>query len=235
MMPHDFMTMHSAKAVEYAIALGFLALFVLFWHYVNGGTRIALQAEGAAAPALAPASGSWFGIPDDVHLHPGHAWLREEPDGLVTVGMNSFAERLIGPVSSVALPAPGDELLQGGRAWKLTVDSVPIEMLSPVDGTVVECNDWATAAPERIASDPYGDGWLIKVRPSRLGPNLKQLISGDAARQWIDQAADRLVTLSSPDLGVVYQDGGVPVAGLARAVSGDDGWQEFARRLLLTD
>ena len=98
-MPHDFMTMHAAKTVEYLIAVGYLLLFIPFWRFVNA------RPQAAAAPAhvpvrqKAPALAGWFSLPERLFYHPGHAWLRVDGTDTVTVGINDFAARLVGTPS----------------------------------------------------------------------------------------------------------------------------------------
>jgi hypothetical protein len=71
----------------------------------------------------------------------------------------------------------------------------------------------------------------MKVEPRWLTGNLKNLFSGDAARRFLDLAAGKLAQRLTPQLGVVLQDGGTPVHGIARALD-EDHWDELARRFL---
>jgi hypothetical protein len=106
-------------------------------------------------------------------------------------------------------------------------------MLSPVDGTVVEVNERVERDPAALR-DPYGAGWLFKVKVPELGRALGQLLDPAAARAYLEAAAEGLSRELQPALGRVLQDGGVPVHGIARAVAGE-GWAALARKHLLTD
>jgi hypothetical protein len=81
--------------------------------------------------------------------------------------------------------------------------------------------------------DPYGAGWLFKVKPARLAANLRQLHGTAAGRRMLEDASEALVARMDPELGRVLQDGGAPVHGIARALAGD-GWGELAREFLLS-
>lgn len=232
MMPHDILTLDATKAVEYLIAVAFLLLFVPFWQYVMRSVAAELPAAARVA-GFADLVAGWFRVPDDTFFHPGHAWARVEADGLVTVGADDFAQKLVGPVRGVQLPPPGTRLERGRPAWRLEADSKAVDMLAPVGGEVVAVNRRALEAPETVNRDPYGDGWLIKLRSPRLGAHLAQLKAGEAARRWMSAVCDELCASMTPALGLVYQDGGLPVDGLARALAGDR-WDELASRLLLT-
>jgi len=248
-MAHDLLSVYPAKLMEYGLAVGYLLLFIPFWRYVQGGPRQAavLQAgaaahatvrpaarpEAAARPARAPrpAADGWFRVPAGVHLHPGHTWARLEPDGLVAIGADDFAHKLVGP-ARVELPAVGAKVLQGEPALEIGAEGKRVPMLSPIDGTVVAVNAAAREKADGI-DDPYGAGWLFKVKAPRLAANLRQLLTDNAARRLLEEASERLAARMSPELGRVLQDGGVPIHGVAQALEGDR-WPELARSFFLT-
>ena len=233
MIPHDILTLYSAKMLEYGIAVLFLLLFIPFWRYVQGpATAPALATANSRTPVARAAE--WFLAPADRMFHRGHAWLLGGNDGLVTIGMDDFAAKLVGPLSRVSLPAVGASVGQGEQVWRLTAaDGRSVDMLSPVDGTVVELNAALAATPDLAERDPYGDGWMMKVRPSRLRANRINLLSGRAVHRWMEEAAAGLRGHVAPGLGALAQDGGMPVAGMAKAID-PEGWDRLAATLLLT-
>jgi glycine cleavage system H protein len=234
MLYHDIFTMYSAKAVEYLLAVAFLFLFVPFWRYVNAepaGERAPVRVAEPVPGWLGQMAG-WFHVPEALHFHPGHAWARIGDGELVSVGIDDFANRLVGR-AAVELPPVGARLLQGERAWSLVCDGRAVDMLSPVDGTVVAVNERLRDAPELLERDPYGEGWVVRVRAPRIAANAKHLLRGSLARRWMEDACEGLQTLMSPELGRVYQDGGLPVDGMARNLDAAR-WDAIARRFLLT-
>jgi glycine cleavage system H lipoate-binding protein len=234
MIPHDILTLYSAKMIEYGIAIVFLLLFIPFWKYVQGPGATAVP-EHAMARQSAATGADWFPIPVDRLFHRGHAWARLEADGLVTIGLDGFAAKLVGPLAAVALPHVGVAVGQGERAWRLVADDGrAIEMLSPLDGTIAEINADLATTPEAAQVDPYGRGWLLRVRPDRLRANSTNLLSGATARHWMDEAVAGLQRTLSPELGALAQDGGVPLAGMARIIDPDH-WDRVARTHLLTE
>jgi glycine cleavage system H lipoate-binding protein len=232
MIPQDLLTMASAKAMEYLIAVAFLLLFIPFWRFVNA-ERGAERVVAADLPRWLGQMVEWFLVPDTVYFHPGHGWARVGDGGLVSVGMDDFAHKLVGGVSAIKLPKVGARLGQGEKAWSLVSEGKSVDMLSPVDGVVVAVNGEAAASPERLNLDPYGEGWLLKVRAPRLAANLKQLLSGTSAKRWMEDVCENLRAIMNPDLGRVYQDGGLPVYGMARSMD-PVRWDEVARSFLLT-
>jgi hypothetical protein len=105
--------------------------------------------------------------------------------------------------------------------------------VSPVEGEVVAVNTELRANPALATSDPYGRGWVMKVRAPHLAANLRNLLSGRLARRWMEDAREaldlRLMALS----GSVLQDGGEPVADFARHLPTED-WRRLVREFLLT-
>lgn len=232
MIPHDFMTMHAAKTVEYLIAVGYLLLFIPFWRFLNG--RPAREMAPVLAFKPAAALKQWFAAPEGLFYHPGHAWLRVDGPDTVTVGFDDFAGKLVGVPSALKLPAIGARLAQGAPAWALVAAGKTIDMLSPADGVVIAVNDRAHQSPALAHEQPYGDGWLLKVRNSNLAANLKQLLHGRLAQRWLEDVTDSLRGDLAPALGKVYADGGVLIDGLARSIE-PDAWDDVARRFFMTD
>jgi glycine cleavage system H protein len=228
---HDIFAMYSTKTVEYLIALSFLVLFVPFWRFLNATPAGAERA--AEAPGWLGQIVEWFRVPANVHFHPGHAWARVEERDLVSVGMDDFARKLVGRACALRLPAVGTRLRRGEPAWALASDSKSIDMLAPVDGTVVAVNERVLSDPDLLDHDPYGDGWLVKVKAPAATSELKQLLSGKLARHWMEEVTESLQAMMSPELGRLYQDGGLPVDGMARGLDAAR-WDEIARRFLLT-
>ena len=227
MFTHD---PYVTKAIEYLVGLSFLALFVVFWRFVNG--------EVAPAPARAAAwSGQltdWFRVPRELSFHPGHGWAKADAPGLLTVGMDDFAQQLVGPLAAIDLPAPGTEVRRGARGWTLRAGEKAIDMLSPVTGTVVAVNHDVARQSDLVNDDPYGRGWLFKVQAPSGSHALGDLLTGKAARRWIAGVADELTAAMGPQLGTVMQDGGVPVHGIARSLD-EHHWDDVARKFLTTD
>src|SRR5574341_772711 len=235
-MAFDLLGIYPAKLMEYGLGVGYMLLFIPFWRYVQGGrpaeatARVPAHAPERRVAAAAPAFG-WFQIPAGLRLHPGHTWARVETDGVVTVGMDDFAQKLVGP-ARVSLPAVGARVAQGEPAFELSAGSGSVPMLSPVEGTVVAVNETARASSETL-SEPYGKGWLFKVKAPRLAHDLRQLVSDNAARRLLEDAAEALAARMSPELGRVLQDGGAPILGIGPELEGEE-WTDLARKFFLT-
>ncbi|HEX9205225.1 MAG TPA: glycine cleavage system protein H, partial [Candidatus Deferrimicrobiaceae bacterium] len=214
----------------------FLTGFIYFSRYLSHRAPAPEVAEGRPRSFV-----EYFRVPDGYLFHQGHSWLKAEDDRLVKVGMDDFSQKLIGKVDAVRLPGPGAKLQQGEKGWAVSAQDKTIDILSPIDGEVVAVNQEAIRNPDLLGLDPFESGWLLKVRPERFNPNKRNLLSGEMARQWMSSVLERLrgdignsMEQEGPALGTVYQDGGRPVRGIARALAGDR-WEELARGYFHTD
>jgi glycine cleavage system H protein len=104
-------------------------------------------------------------VPEDLQYTKSHEWVRTEGD-TVTIGITDHAQEELGDVVFVELPDEGDTF-EAGESFG-TVESVKAvsDLYAPVGGEVVEANSALEDAPEKINEDPYGDGWIIKLRTS---------------------------------------------------------------------
>jgi len=226
MFSHD---PYMAKSLEYLVGLTSLGLFIGFWRWVNGGPVDVV----AHAKAFAGQLSEWFRMPQGVSFHPGHAWVRREAPGIIAIGMDDFAQQLVGPVSRLKLPRPGQSLHEGTRGWALEADAKQIDMLAPATGTIVAVNDELVDHPELVNNDPYGRGWLVKLRVPNLSAALAPLNAGAKAKAWMESVSQQLTASMSPELGQLCQDGGMPVSGFARSID-EEHWDDVARTFLLT-
>jgi glycine cleavage system H protein len=187
----------------------------------------------APLPALEPVWVAGYQLPEELHYHRGHTWARVLDPRTVLVGLDDFARTLIGSMREVRAPAAGTWLRQGGRGFQVRADGREAEFISPVDGQVVEVNPDLTTDPALAAKDPYGRGWILKVRVPDLRANLRNLLSGSLARRFTQDAREalelRLMALS----GSVLQDGGERVDDFARHLSNED-WRRLVGEFLLT-
>jgi glycine cleavage system H protein len=93
-----------------------------------------------------------------------HLWLRiEDGEDEVTVGITSFAAAQLGEAKFLELPEEGDVVSADDPVVVIEADDDAIDILSPLDGEVVEVNTPLISAPEAITDDPQGDGWLFKM------------------------------------------------------------------------
>ncbi|HET6711590.1 glycine cleavage system protein GcvH [Amycolatopsis sp.] len=110
-------------------------------------------------------------IPENLQYTKEHEWLKVE-DGIATVGITAFAAESLGDIVFVQLPDPGSAITAGEVFGEVESTKSVSELYAPVSGEVVEVNGTTSDTPEVINSDPYTEGWLLKVRLSGDVPDL---------------------------------------------------------------
>lgn len=105
-------------------------------------------------------------IPDDLRYTRSHEWLRTLPDGSIEIGISDHAQAALGDLVFVEVPEAG-RLLSAGDACAV-VESVKAasDVYSPVGGEVLAGNELLATQPELINTDPYGQGWILRLRPA---------------------------------------------------------------------
>ena len=109
--------------------------------------------------------------PDELRYSSEHEWARIEDGGFVEVGITHYAQDTLGDVVFVELPEVGSQVGQFDKFGEIESVKAVSDLFAPVSGTVTEINDKLEQAPEMVNSDPYGDGWIMKVElddPSEL-------------------------------------------------------------------
>jgi glycine cleavage system H protein len=126
-------------------------------------------------------------IPSNLKYVDSHEWARVESDGVVTIGISDHAQDALGDLVFVETPEVGRALKKGGAAAVVESVKAASDVYSPVSGEVVAANEALGASPELVNSDPYGAGWLFKVKPSNPA-ELNQLLDAAAYGKVVEDA-----------------------------------------------
>ena len=195
--------------------------------------EIAARAALAGAPPVEPVWVAGYQLPEELSYHRGHTWARAIGPDTVLIGVDDFARKLLGPIRALKLPKVGSWLRQGGTGFGVQVNGRGAELVAPIDGEVIEINPALWSQPSLVSDDPYGRGWVMKLRASDLGRTMQNMLSGSLAHKWIEDSRERLQMQLMALSGSVLQDGGEPVADFARHLDDDD-WHQLIHELLLT-
>ena len=103
--------------------------------------------------------------PDNLKYTDSHEWVKQEPDGTVTVGITFHAQDMLGDVVFVDNPAPGRKVTKGEECGVIESVKAAADIYAPVSGEIVASNSALTDAPEKINEDPYG-AWMFRIRPA---------------------------------------------------------------------
>jgi len=174
-----------------------------------------------------------FKVPAHLSYHPGHSWAMKESRQVVRVGMDDFAARVVGHIDEIDLPARGRWLRQGERGWTLGRGTHRFDMLSPIEGEVVDVNPDILRDPTLAHRDPYGVGWLFTVHAPGAEGNMRNLLRGRLAQRWMEESVAALHTQISPGSEARLQDGGHAIGDVLSLVP-EFQWEKFVQEMLLS-
>ena len=125
-------------------------------------------------------------LPGDLRYTNEHEWLRQEEDGTVTIGITDHAQSALGDLVYVELPEVGQEVDAGGEMAVVESVKAASDVYAPIAGEVVAVNEDLSDDPEKINADAYGDGWIVRMRPSGEG----ETMSPDEYQTFLDELDD---------------------------------------------
>jgi glycine cleavage system H protein len=122
-------------------------------------------------------------VPEELQYTRSHEWVRTEDD-TATIGITDYAQEELGDIVYVELPEEGATFDAGDSFG--TVESVKAvsDLYTPIGGEVVEINETLNDSPEKINEDPYGEGWIVKLRVSDEG---SELLSASDYEQFVEE------------------------------------------------
>lgn len=120
-------------------------------------------------------------LPDELYYNvENNVWARKEADGTITVGMTAYACTLAGEVVAYTPKKVGKDIDQGKSVATVESGKWVGPVKAPVTGEVLATNDAVSAKPGTINADPYGNGWLVKMKPSNWDGESGALVTGGA-------------------------------------------------------
>jgi glycine cleavage system H protein len=124
--------------------------------------------------------------PPELKYTKEHEWVRVDGD-IGTIGITDYAQDQLGDIVFVDLPSPGASIVYMQKFGEIESVKAVSELFAPVSGEVIEANDGLGDSPERVNDDPYGEGWMLKVRLGNLG-ELDGLLSADEYEAFLGES-----------------------------------------------
>jgi len=118
-------------------------------------------------------------VPAELKYARSHEWLKQLPDGNVEVGISDHAQEALGDLVFVELPELGRRLAAGEACAVVESVKAASDVFSPVAGTIVAINEQLAQAPELVNHDPYGGGWMMRLKPAAAGGEAALLSAQD--------------------------------------------------------
>lgn len=213
---HEFLL--ATKANEYLIAIVFIVTFILFWRVLNAPRYRPVREAVAEASKIIKG----------VFTHPSHTWAEVVQPNLVNVGMDKFTASVFGSIQEIELPNQGDRIFQGGNAWKIKRGERELVQGAPVSGRVVEVNKKFVENPNLLNRKNPEENWLLKIEPTNLARELRNLLSGKMLTRWNQAVKEQLVAAIVPSEYPVLQEGGEIKPDLGDELTPEQ-WEKVAR------
>lgn len=115
-----------------------------------------------------------------------HEWVREEEDGNITIGITAHAEELLGDMVYVQLPEIGRILAADEECGVVESVKAASDIYAPLAGEIIAVNNLLAETPEVINKDPYGEGWILRLRPDNPD-DLNTLMDSDAYASFVTE------------------------------------------------
>jgi glycine cleavage system H lipoate-binding protein len=143
---------------------------------------------------------------DNLLYHDGHTWLAPETGKVVRIGIDEFAVKLLGDIDKIQIAQENNRLNKNEQFAKIISGKSRFKLESGITGRVIAVNPSIKRDPQLIARDPYGSGWLVKVRLENNG--IDELHKGEDAEKWFLKEWDKLHYLITAEAGLTFADGG---------------------------
>ena len=155
------------------------------WHIAKYTTNSSHERSGHAEMKVNDTE-----VPEGLYYTREHEWMKIE-NGKCRIGITDYAQRSLHEVVYVDLPIIGKTLTQNAVFGAVESVKAVSELYSPLSGEVVERNEKLVDSPELVNQQPYGAGWIVIVKPSRLQEELKTLLSAEAYVEFVKEVTKK--------------------------------------------
>lgn len=231
----SYTNIFETKGIEYLIIISFLLLIIPFWIIINRQAVIKRQIRNA----IGILSSGILRIPQGLFYSKNHTWAHLEKSGIADVGLDDFLLHITGDVKFSNLKKPGNFINKGELLADIDQNGKLLQIYSPLSGRIMNTNTMLYESPGVINEDPYGKGWIYKIKPSEWIAETDSYYLAEDAIAWSKKELERFkdfmaVSMKkySPETSmVILQDGGElrdqPLSELPNEV-----WQDFQKSFL---
>jgi glycine cleavage system H protein len=225
----------ATKGLEYLIIIAFLAMLIPFALILNKQVKMTRKLQNAVGNLTA----AILKVPQGLFFSRNHTWMFMERNGVAKVGLDDLLLHLTGEVEIYSLRTPGEMIHKGDLMTEVKQDGKLLKIFSPVSGKVTDTNTALTRQPALLNDDPYGRGWIYKIKPSNWIADAKSCYIAEEATTWSatelarfrDFMARTMKDQSQDASMVILQDGGELMDHTLSAVPADI-WKEFQHEFL---
>ena len=231
----SYYNIFETKGMEYLIIIAFLALLIPFSLFLNKKVKIRDQFH----KAMGILNASVLRIPQGLFYSENHTWVHLAKSGVANVGMDDLLLHLTGQVSVNYLKKPGETIAKDELMSEIDHQGKILKIYSPLSGQITETNSELEYQPGLLNADPYGSGWLYRIKPASWQTETSSYHMADAARDWSQMELLRFRDFLAIDLPkytpetsmVTLQDGGELRDNLLPELP-DEVWNDFQKEFL---
>jgi len=225
----------ATKGIEYLIIITFLVLLIPFWIVLNKQKEIGRKIQ----KALGFLSANILRIPQGLFYSQNHTWMYMEKSGAAKVGLDDLLLHITGEVRFNHFKNSGETISKGELLTEIDQNGKLLRIFSPVSGKITAINPTINENPGMLNEDPYGEGWICKIKPTNWIAEAKSCYFAEEATNWSAKELERfkdflaiLMKNYSPEPSmVILQDGGELCDHTLSAFS-DEIWKDFETEFL---
>ena len=224
----------ATKGVEYIAIIAFLSLLIPFWILLNKQSKLKNLKK-----SIGILSANVLSVPQGLFFSKNHTWTHLEKSGKAKVGIDDLLLHITGAVKLSSLKNPGDMIRKGEMLAEIDQNGKSLTLLSPISGEIISTNERINDNPGLVKDDPYGLGWIYKVKPVRWKAETISYLLAEDATQWsiseVERFKDFLAESArkySPEPSLlILQDGGELRDNALSGLSGEI-WKDFQESFL---
>ena len=225
----------ATKGIEYLVVITFLLLLIPFWMILSKESTFSTRLR----KVFSDLSFKVLKIPQGLFYGKNHTWMFMEKSGEAKVGLDDLLLHLTGEVKCLFSKNTGEIIHKGDLFLELIQDDKLLKIISPVSGQIMSVNTTLSQNPAIMNNDPYGNGWIYKIKPTNWSAEVQKCLFAEQATQWSAKELDRvkdflavsLRNYSTEPSMVILQDGG-ELCDHTLAPLSDSIWHDFEKEFL---
>ncbi len=225
----------ATKGIEYLVVITFLLLLIPFWMILSKESTFSTRLH----KVFSNLSFKVLKIPQGLFYGKNHTWMFMERSGEAKVGLDDLLLHLTGEVKCLFSKNTGEIIHKGDLFLELIQDDKLLKIISPVSGQIMSVNTTLSQNPAIMNNDPYGNGWIYKIKPTNWSAEVQECLFAEQATQWSAKELDRVKDFlavshrnySTEPSMVILQDGG-ELCDHTLAPFSDSIWHDFEKEFL---
>lgn len=208
----SYLDIFATKGIEYLIIITFLSLLIPFWLILNKQVKIPPRIQ----KALGFLTVNILKIPQGLFYSKNHTWMFMEKSGAAKIGLDDLLLHLTGEVKFNIPQHPEGMINKGDLLTEIDQNGKLLRIMSPVTGKIMDTNTSLNGNPGMLIDDPYGRGWIYKIKPTNWIADTRSCYFAEEATKWSANELERfkdflamnMKSFATDSSMVILQDGG---------------------------